>query len=268
MIKANQEILDEVQNWNWDDTYVVADFDRTLSSSDSITSWGLLSATSMVPKEFIQRENELYNYYRPMEIDSAISPEKKNNLMLEWWRLLLSALREYEFSKDKIDNLMNYSALISLREGVKELFESLYLKNVPIIIISAGLGNTIEHFLESNGINYPNVFIVSNFLEYEDGKVKGTIGKIIHSLNKGEELLTDEQKAAIGNRKHVILLGDQIPDINMISEEKRKKALRIAFGVSPKTEEDFSKYYNVLCTKDTSFIEVMEVLPSLGIKRS
>lgn len=268
MIKVNQEILDEVQSWSWNDTYVVADFDRTISSSDSITSWGLLSATNKVPKDFIQRENELYDYYRPLEIDSTISLEQKNNLMHNWWNSLLMLLKEFEFSKDKIENLMNYSDLISLREGAKELFEGLYLENVPIIIISAGLGNTIERFLESKGINYPNVFIVSNFLEYKDGKVKGTASKIIHSLNKGEALLTDEQKTAIGPRKHVILLGDQISDINMISEEKRSNALRIGFGINEENEEEFSKYYNALCSKDTSFIEVMEILPSLGIKRS
>lgn len=265
MIKVNQETLDEINNWSWEDTYVVADFDRTLTSCDSVTSWGLLSASNVAPRGFIEREQSLYKHYRPFEVDNTIPFAEKNNLMLEWWTSLISALSEFGFSKEKIDNLMSYSDLISLRDGAKELFTNLYSQNVPVIIVSAGLGNTISHFLDSQGINYPNICIVSNFLEYEDGNVKGIKGNVIHSLNKSEELLSEEQKEAIKAKKHVILLGDQIPDINMISEEKRKDALKIAFT---NNEGEFSRHYNVLCPQDASFLEVMEILPSFGIKRS
>lgn len=256
MIKYNDNLLGEINSWEDSDTYVVADFDRTLTSSTSVTSWGLFSATKKVPEGFMQKEQALYEHYRPIELDNSISYAEKNFLMNEWWTTLIMSLNEFGLTENDIDNLMTESGLITFRDGAKELFQSLAQRNIPIVIISAGLGDTIRHFLEQNGVMYPNVHIVSNFLNYENGNVKGIKGNTIHALNKSAALLSEDQQKEIAGRNHIILLGDQISDTYMVSEEKRAEALKVAFIAEGTYNDEFANHFDILCTGDTSFIDL------------
>lgn len=256
MIKYNERILDEINSWEDCDTYVVADFDRTLTTSSSVTSWGLLSANENAPKGFSRIDKELYDLYRPIEVDPNMPFVEKNFYMTQWWISLIRSLSEFGLTQNDIANLMSDSGLINFREGAKELLQSLSSRNIPIIIMSAGLGDTIKTFLERHGVMYPNIHIVSNFLHYEKGVVDGIKGNVIHSLNKNEDLLSIEAQKAIEGRSHIILLGDQISDINMIASEKRTSALKVAFIADGTYNEGFEEIFDVLCTSDTSFVDL------------
>ena len=256
MIKYNESVLEKISSWEDNDIYVVADFDRTITSSTSVTSWGILTASKRMSNEFIQKGEEIYNYYRPIEIDPTIPFSKKNQLMIEWWNKIIIWLGEAGLNKNDIDNLINESNLITFREGAKEFFQSLAVRNIPIIIISAGLGDAIKHFLKQNGVMFSNVHIVSNFLSYENGVVKGVKGYTIHSLNKSADLLSKDEQEAIEGRSHIILLGDQISDIYMVSDAKRAEALKIAFIPKGNYNEGYKDSFDVLCPSDTSFADL------------
>lgn len=42
------------------DTYILTDFDRTLTLGSSMTSWSVLSKSTDVPKEYTEERNALY----------------------------------------------------------------------------------------------------------------------------------------------------------------------------------------------------------------
>ena len=76
---------------------------------------------------------------------------------------------------------------MAFREGAKEFLKSMNDRNIPIIVISAGVGNIIQQFLINNDCNFPNIYICSNFLEYENGIIQGVRdNNLIHPLNKNE----------------------------------------------------------------------------------
>lgn len=60
---------------------------------------------------------------------------------------------------------------------------------VPVLVFSAGIGDVVKACLEHQGFLTPNVHVVSNFLKFQDGKVAGCQGDIIHIFNKNEHLL-------------------------------------------------------------------------------
>lgn len=82
--------------------------------------------------------------------------------------------------------------------------------NVPILVFSAGLGDSINAVLKHEQCLLPNVKLVSNFLQYKDGLLNGFDDKapVIHTFNKNETALdgTDYYEM-VKNREHVLLMG-------------------------------------------------------------
>lgn len=98
-----------------------------------------------------------------------------------------------------------------LRDGTHDLFKGLSDLKVPLLVFSAGLGDTILSLLKHSNIMYDNVHIVSNFLQYKNGLLNGYQNNqhvIIHPYNKNENALKGaEYYESVHGRKHVILMG-------------------------------------------------------------
>ena len=67
----NDEI--NLKTKDWDNYYVLIDFDRTLTDGNSTSSWEILSKGGFMPEEYVLEVNKLYEYYRPFEVDVNIS---------------------------------------------------------------------------------------------------------------------------------------------------------------------------------------------------
>lgn len=94
----------------------------------------------------------------------------------------------------------------ALRDGTKEMFELTNKLNVPIIVISAGLGDSIKAVMKHERVMYPNVQLVSNFLQHKNGMLDGFSEKqtMIHAFNKNETAMYYENAL---HRKNIILMG-------------------------------------------------------------
>ena len=107
---------------------VVTDFDRTITSGDSDSSWGVISKSNLIPNEYLKDRTDLYNYYRPIEIDENIDYIEKNKLMIEWWNKHIELFKKYKFTKEVIEEVANNSKAMTLRRGSKEFLKQLYEK--------------------------------------------------------------------------------------------------------------------------------------------
>jgi len=262
MIIVKNGTLERINNWNDNSIYVLTDFDRTITVGNSESSWSILSKSNMVPKEYVQERQAFYDYYRPYEINEKIDYETKNKLMTEWWNKHIGLFVKYQLSEEVINTAAKNLRVMSFREGAKEFLENMKERNIPVIIISAGIGNFIEQFLIKNNCNFDNIYIVSNFLKFENGIAIGVSDNVIHSLNKNEVSLPNEIKKLIKNRPNIILLGDSISDIRMAREEARKDALKIGF-LEEKVEENKTYYieqFDVVCTENTGYDELSQKL--------
>jgi len=262
MIIIKNGTLERINNWNDSSIHILTDFDRTITVGNSESSWSILSKSNMVPKEYVEERQKLFNYYRPFEINETLDYDTKSKLMTEWWNKHIELFIKYKLSEHVINAAAKNLRVMSFREGAREFLENMRDRNIPVIIISAGIGNFIEQFLIKNNCNFDNIYIVSNFLKFENGIAIGVSDNIIHSLNKNEVALPAEIKKIIENRKNIILLGDSISDINMARKDIRKDALKIGF-LDEKVDENKPYYieqFDVVCTNNTGYNELSQKL--------
>lgn len=265
MIICKDNITSKIKYWGDSSIHVVTDFDRTLTIGESESSWGILSTGDFVSPEYIEDRNRLYKKYRPIEIDETMDWEKKNKYMIEWWNKHISLFIKYKLKEEVIKNAIKDVKIMRFRDGAIEMLKSFYKRNIPVIIISAGIGNFIELFLKLHGCYFDNIFIMANFIKFEEEIAVGIEDMVIHSLNKNEVSLPDKILDKLKNRNNIILMGDNSSDINMISEEKRKEALKIGFLEENVLENKslYEKIYDVVCMDKTNFKELNKVIPLL-----
>lgn len=259
MLNIKEGILDSINKWN-NNYYIVTDFDRTITAGDSESSWGTLSKSNSVPKEYVEERQKLYNKYRPIEIDLTLDYETKNKLMIEWWTNHINLFIKYKLKESVIKNTAQNPNMMKFRDGAQEFLKKMHDKNIPIIIISAGIGNFIKEFLIQNNALYDNIYIVANFIKFENGIATGISNNIIHSLNKNDISIPNEVKDLIKDKENIVLLGDGIDDIKMVSEDKKDTTLKIGF-LNANTEKDFNEYmkaFDVVGHNNASFNELMD----------
>lgn len=265
MIYLNEEKIEESNDWKDDDIYILTDFDRTLTLGSSSTSWSVLSKSDKVPKDYVIERQKYYDYYRPIEIDTNLPFETKNELMKEWWIKHINLFVKYKISEEIIKDAARNLRVMAFRNGAEDFLKNMKERNIPVIIISAGIGNFIKEFLIMNNCFYDNIHIVSNFIKFENGYAIGVEDNITHSLNKNEISMPEEVKKEYIGRNNIILLGDGLDDVKMASEEKRESALKIGF-LEEKVEENEPYYldtFDVVCTDNTGFDELSEKIKIL-----
>ncbi len=258
MIKIRNGTLERINNWKDDSIYVLADFDRTITVGHSEGSWSILSRKENVPEGYISEAQALYDYYRPIEVDESLDEETKNELMVEWWNKHINLFVKYQIPETIISNAAKDLNVMEFRVWGKEFLESMKKRNIPVIIISAGIGNFIEQFFEVHNCYYDNIYVVSNFIEFKKGIAVGISNNVIHSLNKNEVALPKEIKEFVKDRNNIILMGDCIGDVKMARKECRTEALKIGF-LEEKIEENLPYYeeeFDVVCTNNTGFDEI------------
>jgi len=259
MIIIKYGIKEKFREWNDNDIYILTDFDRTITTGNSNSSWGILTAQNF-DKNYEKERKDLYNFYRPLEVDSNINLEDKSKLMEEWWTKHINLFIKYKMNDDVIKNTILRDDVMSFRKNAKDFLIKMNEKHIPVIIISAGIGNVIKEFLKKENCYFENIYIISNYLNFENGIAAGIEGKIIHSFNKNEISLTKEIKDITKNRKNVIVLGDTIGDSFMYQGDN--DTIKIAF-LEENVEENlnnFKNYFDIVCTNNTSYKELFDAL--------
>ena len=146
--------------------------------------------------------------------------------------------------------------------GAKDFFTKLCNENVPVFILSAGVGSVITEVLKYNEMFLENMYMDSNFLDFIDGKIVGISNDITHTMNKNSDNLLKKYGDKVKDKENILLFGDVLSDIEMVRKEDLPRILTIGF-LDIKIDENL-KYYNnafdIVCTEDTSFNEIMKFL--------
>ena len=190
---------------------IITDFDLTLTKYQINEIRGP-STYQLLQSKVIIGENakvihDLYDYYHPIEIDPTIPPEIKQRYMNEWWEKANTAILEEGFKKNYLEAFINDSSLY-FRYNVDKVLEKCAEMNIPIIIVSGGIGNLIETSLTKIS-KVENLKIVSNFIGFdEEGK---------STIFLQPEVRADKSKLLSGvqTRKNLLLLGD-LPSVTYI----------------------------------------------------
>ena len=258
MIYVNTEKINKYKKAG-NDYYVIADFDHTLTTSKSTASMGIIP--KYLGGEILKQRLSLYNHYRPLELDYSIEEKEKQKIMKEWATKSFTLLSQFLKSKNMVkDSLKN--ANLHLREGTEEFLKEMYKKDIPVIIMSAGVGNIIEEFLKLNNCLYKNIYIVSNFFEFSNNKTYLDIKNIIATSNKEYSRIPKEVQNKIKERKGSLLLGDLIEDLKMQKKENLERTLTIGF-LDENIEEGLEKYnknFDIVLANNSNFNDIKDVL--------
>ena len=258
MILYNKEKIKQLQNIQYKDIYILTDFDGTLTQGADNSSWASIFKNPNVSDEFVQECLKTFNYYHKFEIDNDISTKEKNELMKKWYQQNIKILKQFNITRDIIFESAKY---LSFRYGAKDFLKDMYENRIPVVIISAGVGDIIEQVLINEKSNYDNIYIYSNFFKYENNKIIGTRdNNFIHPLNKNEIIISNDLKSIILNRKNILLLGNNLYDSGMANSENN--IFRVGFldeNIEERIEE-YKAFYDIVCTGNSSFFDLKEIL--------
>lgn len=246
-----------------DNYYVVLDFDGTITNAESIDSWLALIDFEIYGEECKKEIEKLNGKYKPIEANYELEYETKKQHLADWYRKSMALLYKYQLTYTKLQKALQKEKL-KLREGAKEFLKDLKQKDIPVIILSAGIGNTIEAFLKKQECYYDNIYIISNFVTFKEDKMQKFKGTIIHSMNKKMEgFLPEIWQERINQKKYAILCGDIIDDIQMIGKEDLDKTITIGF-LNNNTDENRERYNRsydfVLTDEEACFQEVEKIM--------
>ncbi len=271
--RDNKKLIQAIKDDGMDKLHVIADFDRTLTKTfvngkkiPSLIS--ILRDHNYLTPNYPAKAKALYKKYHAMEIDPRLTDQQKRQAMREWWDKHFTLFKQSGLTKQDIERAMT-AGKIQLRPGAREFFTILQQNNIPLVIMSSsGIGDySIEVFLKHNRCLLDNIFIISNRYNWDQkGKMVGVQEPIIHSLNKNETLIKDfpvYQK--IKNRPNVILLGDNLADVDMVTGFKYNHLITIGF-LNDNIElllEQYKKTYNVILANDAPMDYVNAILTTI-----
>ena len=253
--------------------HVVTDFDRTLTKAyvDGKKMPSMISVLrdgNYLTSGYAEKAHGLFNKYRPIELDTEISEDEKKKAMFSWWKEHFDLLIESGLNKKNIEDAVNLGNA-QIRDGLPEFFSTLRSHNIPVAIISSnGLGgDSISMYLEKKDIVYDNIHIISNsYIWDEDGNAVGVKEPIIHAANKDETAIRDTPVFdLIKDRKNVILLGDSIEDIKMVSGFEYDNIIKIGFlnENQEKSLEAYKRNFDVVICNDSGMDYVNSLLKDI-----
>ena len=252
----------KVERPNVNNLCIVMDFDNTLASEDSISSYGVFQDKKIMGENYCKECLKLDSKYIEIEKDYKISEETKKILMEEWVEKSIKLLTKYHISQDIINKVV-YTEKIKLRPSLKDFFLLMKKYKIPVIIISAGIGNVIEAFLKKEGILFENIKIIGNFFDFSK-RAAFIKNKMIHTSNKNEIKMQKQIENIITMKEQIVLIGDTIEDVNIINNKlyMGKKIIKIGF-FNDKSDDNLIKYnqkFDIVFTNEGTFNDIMDIL--------
>lgn len=238
---------------------VVSDWDRTLTKArtedgQDATSYSVIAHGAYLGETYRVEMDRLYARYRPIEISQTISHREKQKAMRDWWMAALAMMQKYGLTEEIIEDIAIRN-FMRLRDGSINFFNILSDREIPLLILSAGIGNVISKFLKVRSLLTSNVTITANKLIFDThGAVAGFCEPVIHSFNKARRTSTP--------RSYVLLLGDTIEDAQMVSNADKDCVIRVGF-LNEAVEENRAAYlraYDIVICNDASMAPVIELL--------
>ena len=71
----------------------------------------------------------------------------------------------------------------------------MYNRNIPVIIISAGIGNFIEKFLIDNNCYFDNIYLISNYNLFSIGFLEDNISNNIKYFQETFDIVATENSS-------------------------------------------------------------------------
>jgi len=257
--RAAAEKITRIKKEGKDKIHAVLDFDRTLTPScnqkgEDVSTWKLLN--KRLPAKAGATVAALYEKYRPLEISGKMTSADA----LAWWSSVLNLYTDRNLKW--LDLAIEVEETIPIRPGAKNFFDICGRKNIPTVIISAGIKDVIELWCQKFEIN-PTRILSTNLHFDAEGYVCGwDRDSLIHNFNKREKG-HNEIGALRQARPNTILVGDNIEDAAMAAGDENVLRVFIEDPRAGEPRED--NFYGRIFEKFDIIIQGGTLLPLADI---
>jgi len=198
---------------------VVADFDFTLTRRYTDTheqvqsSFGALELYPKLSDNFRAQLDAMRDHFGPIDADPTIGKGEKLELVKTWSNSAVQLYVKEKITEQIVKDAVAVSTL-QFRDGIKQFVDTLSDAGIPLLILSAGLGTTIDLLLEKHNIKRTLLTILSNWLLYDDDKVvAGITQPLITTATKSiTHTLHPAYFQTVQHRSNLLLLGDRVED--------------------------------------------------------
>mmetsp|Transcript_16999 Transcript_16999/g.25594 ORF Transcript_16999/g.25594 Transcript_16999/m.25594 type:complete len:339 (+) Transcript_16999:27-1043(+) len=261
---------------NPDNIHCVFDFDHTLTSSDSAQCHDHLA---LIDDEYMR--NEMYKY---LDFEHGGHPEIRNKPIQEWWHSVHGLIVKRRITWTKLKESLAQTT-IRLRPRAEHALSALLALHIPVTVVSAGLEHVIDLVLRPwfkiASLDDPNVIsntpftihLVANRILFDHDSTAATVrphppvtAANKHCIYERLQPFFDSFTAA---RKHILLIGDSVGDVQAIAKIPHSTSLKIGF-YNPKNpwakRDAFDLVYDILIPHTASLdwldSELRHLLPS------
>ncbi|XP_057652720.1 7-methylguanosine phosphate-specific 5'-nucleotidase A-like [Diorhabda carinulata] len=214
---VNQKIGKIVEE-GFDKLHVISDYDKTITKQhvngkNQLNAYEVLRRCPSVPKSVAAYLVEISEKYSVLDKNPELSNEERMRYMAEWWNKTIEAYQDINITQEEIDKTC-LDIGPSLRDEAKDFFEILTKKEVPVLIISAGVGEVLESLLKNSGIVGSNIELVTNYLKRDnEGRIIGYQSDPIHTANKNlHDLKKTQFYKNVADRTNLLIMGDHLGD--------------------------------------------------------
>jgi 5'-nucleotidase len=268
----NSVIQQFVDSASFDSLHILADFDNTLTRAfvDGKKVPSLIAELrtgGYLSDDYEREANALYDHYHPFEEDLSLPEEERAGKLSQWWDAHFETMIRHGVTRDILTSAAS-NTHHTFRGGARALFTLLDAHDIPLVLMSAGMGDMIDALMRSQNMLTEDVHIVSNFLEFsESGEATGVKPPVIHTLNKSEVVLRDYPlHDRIANRRNVLVLGDRISDLRMIDGFDYDTMLSIGFYNSPDTThlQAYKDAFDIVIEDDGALETVIDIIADIS----
>lgn len=239
---------------------LLSDFDQTLSKyvvegRNGHCTFDIVPESGVFPNSLKQEVGRLYRIYGAVERDSRLSAEEKIAKIETWRQLTYAEYLKVGLRESVLPELIQRSN-VQLRHGIAEMLRLCRELQVPITVISAGLGNFIKELL-TQSVGFDGMQVKSNFMLFgADGELSGFSSPMVYTINKATVLQGEHLPP------NVVLLGDMPKDTEVLDYTHHQEALRIAFvnNTAVVPIEEYTANYDILILDDGALDIVVDIL--------
>lgn len=199
---------------------LVCDFDGTLTESGS--SMHAVSKILGTEADFTRARDGLYQKYGWL-LSADEGKSCYENTAEKWWKEQMELYVRFGITREL---LLKASRTLPPREKCVELLRRCLEYKVPVWIVSAGIANVIEYWLDGQGFEKKAFHILANRIFY-DGEQPSGFGSVITMWNK-PKVFFRESDIDLGRK--LVFLGNHPGDVKWRTEKSESFLIDIRTG--------------------------------------
>ena len=213
-----EEIVKVLNNAGDKEIIVVCDFDGTITTAESDVTMNGMAKFFGYDSEFAKERTALYEEYgKYLNEEDAVTRYKMLN---KWWSGQMDLFKKYNVAPDSYTNAggkLNFM----LRKDACDMLAFCDKNDIPVFIVSSGLGNMIIPLLAFSGNLSANMRVIANFVRYDEDKPV-SYTPVVTPANKSSHLALELEPF---ENYHAVVFGNEQSDLDILPDELCTKVL-------------------------------------------